>query len=566
MSQLKLDGNLFAQMVIAGSQSLTHHVKQVDALNVFPVPDGDTGTNMNMSLNSGVAEMKKNISGSITQVAESLSKGLLMGARGNSGVILSQLFRGFYKSVSGQESINARQFAEALQNGVQTAYQAVMKPVEGTILTVSKEAARHGMNVARTSDDITFVMEEVLKQAKDTLKRTPDMLPVLKQVGVVDSGGQGLVYVYEGMLSVLKGEVLELGVETQVPTIDLSASMHEHTKSVQSHISADEIEFGYCTEFIIQMDEKGQQSFNEASFREQLSNHGDSLLVVNVDELVKIHIHAEFPGDVMNIAMKYGDLTKIKIENMREQHSHIVNEEFESSYGMEDMKNASAQTEVIEKKTYGIVAVSMGEGIADIFRSLGVDIVISGGQTMNPSTEDIVNAINELNAENAIILPNNSNIIMAAEQAKQIVDIPVAVIPTKTIAQGMASLLAYNAMSDIEQNKDNMTEAFQDVKTGQVTYAVRDSSFEGVNIKEGDFLGIADGKIVASHSDMMETIKDLLEKMVIAEEVLTIFYGEDANVDQVSELEEYISNKYPKLEVDVHNGGQPLYPFIFSLE
>ncbi len=575
MVQQKIDGHLFAQMVIAGAQNLTHHVKKVDALNVFPVPDGDTGTNMNLSLNSGVNEMKRKLSGSITGVSEALSKGLLMGARGNSGVILSQLFRGFYKSLTGQEEVNARQFADGLQNGVQMAYQAVMKPVEGTILTVAKESARHGVTVSRQTDQIVVVMEEVVRQANETLKKTPDLLPILKQVGVVDSGGQGLVYIYEGMLSVLKGEdSIDLGAEADVPSIDLSASMHDISRSAQSHMSTEDIEYGYCTEFIIQMNEAGQKAFNETSFRHQLSNHGDSLLVVNVDELVKVHIHAEYPGEVMNEAMKYGDLTKIKIENMREQHSHILmEEEYEAAYGTGSSLHKQAvkdemdhSTSTNERKPYGIVAVSMGEGIAEIFRSLGVETVISGGQTMNPSTEDIVNAIKELNVEQAIILPNNSNIIMAAEQSQHLVDFPVVVIPTKTIAQGMAAMLSFNPSFDLEKNKVGMTEAFQDVKTGQVTFAVRDTSFEGVEIKEGDFLGIADGKIVTANPDINDTTKALLDSMIEDEEILTIFYGQDAHEDQLNDLQDYIAKKYPKLEVDVHDGGQPLYPYIFSLE
>ncbi|TCS84345.1 DAK2 domain-containing protein [Tepidibacillus fermentans] len=579
MNNQKIDGRLFTQMVLAGAQNLNQHVKDVDALNVFPVPDGDTGTNMNLSLTSGVNELKKRSTDHIGQAADALAKGLLMGARGNSGVILSQLFRGFSKYVSSYESIDSKQFAEALKQGVDTAYKAVMKPVEGTILTVAREAAQEAIKVSRRESDITKVMELTLNKGKKALAKTPDLLPILKQVGVVDAGGQGLLFIYEGFLSYLKGE--QVVINDPQPMVEATRSLsdlaHEQMP-VQAHLSTDDIEFGYCTEFIIGLKDEIVQndSFCELDFRKEISQFGDSLLVVADDEIVKVHIHAEYPGDVLNFAMKYGSLHKIKIDNMREQHSHILLGEgnYHISSGHVAKVNTNQQGKIVdtshielkEKQPYGIVAVAMGDGIAEIFRSLGVDAVISGGQTMNPSTQDIVNAMKEINAENYIVLPNNSNIILAAEQAQDFIDQPVAVIPTKTIPQGMASLLAFNPNTTIEENKESMTEALKSVKSGQVTYAVRDSKYDDLEIKEGNYLGISEGKIVTTSSDMIDTAFTLLRKMIDEEEVLTIIYGADVNEDQVKDLKEKVLEQYPDLEIEVHNGGQPLYYFIFSIE
>ncbi len=567
MEHQKINGNLFTQMVFEGAKNLNNHVKDIDALNVFPVPDGDTGTNMNLSLTSGVNELKSRYQEEhVGKNAEALAKGLLMGARGNSGVILSQLFRGFSKYVNSLKEINSIEFVEALKQGVDTAYKAVMKPVEGTILTVSREAAEEGLKVARRDSNITHVMEAVLRKGKESLVNTPELLPILKEVGVVDAGGQGLIYIYEGFLSVLKGETIPdtlKDVKTIKPIESLKKIAHENMP-VQAKLSTEDIEFGYCTEFIINLNEDIVQknSFLETEFRNNISRFGDSLLVVADDEIVKVHIHAEYPGEVLNFAINYGSLHKIKIDNMREQHTHILHSD-ENDYDnpIENMLDEEQPT-----LPYGIVAVAMGDGIEGIFKSLGVDVVISGGQTMNPSTEDIVNAVKQINAENIIILPNNSNIILAAEQAQSILDKPVAVVPSKTIPQGISAMLAFNPNEAIDENKKTMTESLKHVKTGQVTYAVRDSKFESIDIKEGDYIGIADGKIVTTTTEMIDTSLDLLSDMIDEEEIVTIIYGEDVSKEQVNELEKRLLEKYPDIEIEIHNGGQPIYYFIFSVD
>ena len=574
MNNHKIDGKLFTQMILAGAQNLTAHVKTVDALNVFPVPDGDTGTNMNLSFTSGVNELKKQSTVHVGKAAQALAKGLLMGARGNSGVILSQLFRGFSKHIAQFEEIDSKQFAEALKQGVDTAYKAVMKPVEGTILTVSREAAQEAIKVARRESDVTVVMEKTIQKGKESLARTPELLPVLKEVGVVDAGGQGLIYVYEGFLKVLKGEELDFEVVAtdEDEKVSFSELAHHHLP-VQAKLSTEEIEFGYCTEFIIGLDEEfvKNNSFEEPAFRNKISKFGDSLLVVADEEIVKVHIHAEHPGEVLNFAMNYGSLHKIKIDNMREQHSHILLGEGNYHDTNNQVATINNETEAPseeekELQPFGIVTVAMGDGLVEIFKSLGVDVVVTGGQTMNPSTEDLVKAMEEIHAEKYIILPNNSNIILAAEQAQELMDQPVIVVPTKTIPQGMAALLAFNPSVSLEENKEVMIEALQQVKTGQVTYAVRDSKYDGLEIKEGNFLGIAEGKIVATSEELLETSSELLSKMIDNEEVLTIIYGSDVTKEQLAELEKIINEQFPDIEKEIHYGGQPLYYFIFSIE
>jgi uncharacterized protein len=560
VSVTTLDGKRFAEMVIQGAQHLANNAKMVDALNVFPVPDGDTGTNMNLSITSGAKEVKNNVSGHIGKVGQALAKGLLMGARGNSGVILSQLFRGFAKSIEQKEAINSIEFAQALEAGVETAYKAVMKPIEGTILTVAKDAAKKATAVAKKQPDIVKLMDEIVAEAKASLNRTPDLLPVLKEVGVVDSGGQGLVIIYEGFLAVLKGEKLP-EVSTALPSMDELVSA-EHHKSVQSHISTEDIEFGYCTEFMVRFEEDKLKNnpFSEEKFRNDLSEWGDSLLVVADDEIVKVHIHAEHPGEVLNYGQKYGSFIKIKVENMREQHSSIVAEDHA------EVKAAPAEP-AAKKEEYGIVTVAMGSGIADLFRSIGAKVVIEGGQTMNPSTEDIVKAIQEVNAEKVIILPNNSNIVMAARQAAEVVDQEVIVVPSKTVPQGMTALLAFNPGVDLAQNEANMTEALSHVKTGQITYAVRDTNIDGLDIETGDFMGIFDGKIVVKDKDKLEAAKKLLAAMIDEDaEILTILQGEDAAEEDVKLLTEYVESKFDHVEIEAHRGEQPLYSFIFAVE
>lgn len=559
MSINAIDGKRFAEMVIQGANHLAANANFVDSLNVFPVPDGDTGTNMNLSMTSGAKEVKNNVQVHIGKVGTALSKGLLMGARGNSGVILSQLFRGFAKTIETKAEINAKDFAAALEYGVETAYKAVMKPVEGTILTVAKDSARKGVQAAANSDDLIYVMEEVLKESRASLKRTPDLLPVLKEVGVVDSGGQGLVFVYEGFLAELKGE--KLPDSPSMPKMNDLISA-EHHKSVQSHMNTEDIEFGYCTEFMVKFegDKIAKHAFKEESFRQDLSKHGDSLLVIADEELVKVHIHAEHPGDVLNYAQRYGSLINLKIENMRQQHTNIVGE---------------TQTPLVtnninqkkEKLEYGIVTVSMGSGIGDLFRSIGAHAVIEGGQTMNPSTEDIVKAIKSVNAKKIIILPNNKNIIMAAQQAAEVSEEEVIVISSKTVPQGLTALLAFNPSADIKINEAVMNEALQHVKTGQITFAVRDTSIDGLEIAMNDFMGIADGKIVIKNTDKLKAAEELLAKMLDEDsEILTIIQGEGVTIEEVNALVEYVEDNFGDVEIEIHNGLQPLYSFIFAIE
>jgi uncharacterized protein len=555
-----LDGRRFAEMVMQGAQHLSNNAKAVDALNVFPVPDGDTGTNMNLSMTSGAKEVRNNISEHIGKVGSALARGLLMGARGNSGVILSQLFRGFAKAIESKKEINSVEFAAALEAGVETAYKAVMKPVEGTILTVAKDAAKRAVAVAKKQQDIALVMEEVVKAAKASLKRTPELLPVLKEVGVVDSGGQGLVYVYEGFLAELKGEKVA-NVPASQPSMQELVSA-EHHKNAQSHISTEDIEFGYCTEFMVrfEQDKLRNHPFTEEKFREDLSRFGDSLLVIADEELVKVHIHSEQPGEVLTYGQRYGSLINIKIENMRQQHANIVQEP-------KTPLSTVPVSEKKEKEKYGIVTVAMGEGIANLFKSIGAQAVIEGGQTMNPSTEDIVKAIEQVNAETVFVLPNNKNIIMAAQQAALVVENNVIVIPSKTVPQGMSAILAFNPAVTAEQNEKAMNNALAQVKTGQVTFAVRDTSIDGVAISKDDYMGIADGKIVVSEKDKLTVTKKLLAEMLDEDvEILTIIFGEDVSSEEVDEIVAYVEDEYPDIEVEVHEGNQPLYPFIFSIE
>ncbi|PEZ81410.1 DAK2 domain-containing protein [Bacillus sp. AFS017274] len=556
MSITSLNGKRFAEMIIQGANHLAANAQMVDALNVFPVPDGDTGTNMNLSMTSGAKEVQNNVQEHIGKVGTSLSRGLLMGARGNSGVILSQLFRGFAKAIEHKSEINSEEFAQAFEAGVQTAYKAVMKPVEGTILTVAKDAAKQAVSSAARHQDLIQVMEEIVSEANASLKRTPDLLPVLKEVGVVDSGGQGLVFVYEGFLAELKGEALPVR-SSNGPSMDDMISA-EHHMNVQGHMNTEDIVYGYCTEFMVRLESEklANQPFDEEKFRNDLSEYGDSLLVISDDEVVKVHIHSEQPGTCLNYGQQYGSLIKMKIDNMREQHTAIVGE-----------TNTPLQTKPSTKEKYAVVSVAMGAGISELFKSIGAKSIIEGGQTMNPSTEDIVKAVEEAYADHVIILPNNKNIIMAANQAADVLGDHVTVIPTKTVPQGMAALLAFNPSLDAEENKKAMIEALSHVKTGQITYAVRDTNIDGLAIETGDFMGIAEGTIKVKDKDMTQAAKGLLSDMIDEDsEILTILYGEDATAEDVENLVAFCNENFEDVEVEVHNGKQPLYSFIFSIE
>ena len=548
--------SLFQEMVQAGATRLNKQAEYVNSLNVFPVPDGDTGTNMVMTIENGAKEVSDRSASTVGEAAGIFAKGLLMGARGNSGVITSQLFRGFSQSVKDKEELDGAALAAAFQSGVEVAYKAVMKPVEGTILTVSRGAAIGAKKKAESTNDAVEVMRAALEGAKTALAKTPDMLPVLKEVGVVDSGGQGLVFIYEGFLSALTGEFIASEDFQATPATMSEMINAEHHKSVAGHVATEDIKFGYCTEIMVALKQGPTyvKDFDYDEFRNYLNNLGDSLLVVNDDEIVKVHVHTEDPGLVMQEGLKYGSLVKVKVDNMRNQHEAQVEKE-------------ERQAKPVEEKEYAIIAVVAGDGLADIFKAQGVDYIISGGQTMNPSTEDFVKAVEELNARNIIILPNNKNILMAAQSAAEVIDQPAAVVETKTIPQGLTSLLAFDESKSIEENYERMSASLGDVVSGSVTTAVRDTTIDGLEIHENDNLGMVDGKIVVSNPDMMETLEETFAHMLDEDsEIVTIYVGEDGSEELANELAQALAEKYEDVEVEIHQGGQPVYPYLFSVE
>lgn len=551
----KITTSLFQEMVQAASSRLNKQAEYVNSLNVFPVPDGDTGTNMGMTITNGAKEVADKPASTVGEVGQTLSKGLLMGARGNSGVITSQLFRGFGQSIKGKVELDGKDLAHAFQNGVEVAYKAVMKPVEGTILTVSRGAATAALKKAEETDDAVEVMRATLEGANRALKKTPEMLPVLKEVGVVDSGGQGLVYIYEGFLSALTGEYIASEEFQATPAVMTEMINAEHHKSVAGHVATEDITYGYCTEIMVALRQGPTyvKNFEYEEFRNYLNDLGDSLLVVNDDEIVKVHVHTEDPGLVMQAGLQYGSLVKVKVDNMRNQHEAVLEKD---SY----QKPA-------ERKEYAVIAVAAGEGLTDIFKSQGVDYVISGGQTMNPSTEDFVKAIDLVNARNVIILPNNKNIFMAAQSAAEVAEVAVKVIETRTIPQGFTSLLAFEPNASIEDNFEAMTASLADVKSGSVTTAVRDTTIDGLEIHENDNLGMVDGKIVVSNPDMMETLEKTFAKMLDEDsEIVTIYVGEDGSKDLAQEIADDLEEKFEDIEVEIHVGNQPVYPYLFSVE
>ncbi|OKP82616.1 DAK2 domain-containing protein [Paenibacillus sp. P32E] len=591
MSKRSINGTDFTAMVLAGAEKLQQHAEHVNSLNVFPVPDGDTGTNMNLTMTAGSNELKKNNTASVGQCAGVLSKGLLMGARGNSGVILSQLFRGLGRYAAQYDELNTQQFAAALQTGVDTAYKAVVKPVEGTILTVAKEAARHAVYYARRTTDVTELMTEVLAKAKEALANTPELLPVLKQVGVVDSGGQGLVYIYEGFLQHLMGNGSTAAPATaqgQAPAPAAAPAVltkHDNVlssvqSSAQSQLSTEDIEFLYDMEFFINrlLGNSIKANFDEESFRKALAVNGDSIIVISDDETIKVHVHSKTPGEVLNLALQYGEITQIHILNMREQHRDLLSagmdiapmpEVFADIPKEESSVQAPAVPPADDMALYGFIAVSSGEGISDIFRSLGVDAILSGGQTMNPSTEDFVNAISSISAKHIYILPNNSNIVLAAQQAKELLEgeRDITVIPSKSIPQGIAAAFAFQEDDAVDTNTSNMLEAISQVKSGQVTNAVRDTVIEELEIKSGQYIGISNSKIVSAADDLLEASQALLTSMLVnGDEIVTILTGAEAEEKVTESLENWLEQTFPQVEVEVHEGGQPLYYYLFSVE
>ncbi|HDK3988279.1 TPA: fatty acid kinase catalytic subunit FakA [Staphylococcus aureus] len=545
----KINGKLFADMIIQGAQNLSNNADLVDSLNVYPVPDGDTGTNMNLTMTSGREEVENNLSKNIGELGKTFSKGLLMGARGNSGVILSQLFRGFCKNIESESEINSKLLAESFQAGVETAYKAVMKPVEGTILTVAKDAAQAAVEKANNTEDCIELMEYIIVKANESLENTPNLLAVLKEVGVVDSGGKGLLCVYEGFLKALKGEK----VEAKVAKLDKDEFVHDE-HDFHGVINTEDIIYGYCTEMMVRFG-KNKKAFDEQEFRQDMSQFGDSLLVINDEEIVKVHVHTENPGKVFNYGQQYGELIKLKVENMREQHREVIRKE---------QHTAKPKMETVET---AIITISMGEGISEIFKSMGATHIISGGQTMNPSTEDIVKVIEQSKCKRAIILPNNKNILMASEQAASIVDAEAVVIPTKSIPQGISALFQYDVDATLEENKAQMADSVNNVKSGSLTYAVRDTKIDGVEIKKDAFMGLIEDKIVSSQSDQLTTVTELLIEMLAEDsEILTVIIGQDTEQAVTDNMINWIEEQYPDVEVEVHEGGQPIYQYFFSVE
>ena len=547
----KINGLVLAEMIDLGSKNLAKNAEKINALNVFPVPDGDTGTNMNLSMSSGAKETAANVVENIGELGKSFSKGLLMGARGNSGVILSQLFRGMSQHIVDKKEVNAKEFAEAIQNGVSIAYKAIIKPVEGTILTVAREAAEAGLKAAENTTSVVEVMEAIYAEAQASLKRTPELLPILKEVGVVDSGGQGLVCVYQGFVAALKGEKIEglEAVETNV------VDMQFEDDHDMDFMNPEDIVYGFCTEFTVRLD-KEKKEFNEDKFREDMSKFGDSLLVISDSEFVKIHVHTETPGDVFNYGQQYGELIKIKSDNMREQHREVLRKQ--------EAKQATAPKELKEQ---AMISISMGAGLSKVLTSMGVDYIVEGGQTMNPSTEDIMKAIKEVNAKNIFIFPNNKNIQLAAKQAAELAEENVFVVESKTAPQGLAAVMVYNPQASAEENFANMQEVLSTVSTLEVTHAVRDTNIEGVEIKKDEFMGIRNGKIVVSNLSLNTVLEELLEKSLDEDsEIVTLYLGEESTEEYTDFLEQLIEEKYPDVEVELIESGQPVYPYIIGVE
>ncbi|MFC6261469.1 DAK2 domain-containing protein [Levilactobacillus fujinensis] len=553
----------FGKMVQAASQKLNQNADFINSLNVFPVPDGDTGTNMSLSLQSGAKYERDADSTAVGTLATALAKGLLMGARGNSGVILSQIFRGFSKKLADKETLNAQDLADGFAAGAETAYKAVMKPTEGTILTVVREGAQAGLNTAKKSDDVLAVMDAVYEAAKAALATTPDLLPVLKQVGVVDSGGQGLTFVLESFNDSLNGRVAEEG-DYKPDDAEMDEMIDAaHHQSVQGKLDPDSIKYGYCTEIMVRIG-RGKQvdhDFDYDTFYKYLANLGDSLLVVNDEEIVKVHVHTEHPGKVIAWGQEFGDLAKVKVDNMRMQQETIMEHDEEAA------ADAGAVATAEEPADTAIIAITAGDGLATLFKSLGVTHVVNGGQTMNPSTQDIVDAINQSQAKRAIVLPNNKNIFLAAEQAAKVADVPTVIVHATTVSQGMTAMLGYNPDAELVDNQAAMEDNLSAVKSGQVTHAIRDTQLDGFDIKEGNFMGIVDGTIKVTDADLLKTAVDMVKTMLDDEsEIVTIIYGADTTAEVADQLQQAILALDDELETEVHEGDQPVYPFLISVE
>lgn len=555
MKVTEITASEFQNMIRSGSRRLGKNAEFVNSLNVFPVPDGDTGTNMNLTFQSGAKAVLESDAQHVGELTQKLGKGLLMGARGNSGVISSQLFRGFAKYAADKETLTAKTLAEAFAAGVETAYNAVMKPVEGTILTVAREAAKAALKAAKTDDDAVVVMDAAVKAARKALAKTPDLLPVLKEVGVVDSGGQGLVFIYEGFYEALSGEKT---ADEYVPSDGEMGEMVNatHHQGAQTQLNPDDIVHGYCTEMMVGLGGDGAtKSFDYDAFREYLNTIGDSLLVIADDEVVKVHVHTEHPGTVFRFGHQFGSLDKIKIDNMRLQHESIIEREGSEAEPEQPMAD------------FAVVTICSGKGLGDLFKSMGVSYVLSGGQTMNPSTNDILDAIKAAHAKSVVVLPNNSNIFMAADEAAKEADVDVAIVKSRNVSQGLTAMLAYNPERSLADNAADMTEALGNVVSGQVTQSIRNSTIGGLEIKDGDWIGLINGDIKVATQDQLTTTIDMIAAMMDEDsEIVTLIYGDDTDEATAQHVAEVIEDQFPDVEVEVHEGNQPLYPFIVSVE
>ena len=557
MAMKSINAEMFAKMFLAGAKNLESKKEWINELNVFPVPDGDTGTNMTLTIMAAAKEVGGMESYSMEKLAKCISSGSLRGARGNSGVILSQLFRGLCKVLKEEKEIDVPVMAAALHKAVETAYKAVMKPKEGTILTVAKGGAKKAIELADETDDLVYFMQQVVAEMEIVLAKTPDMLPVLKEAGVVDSGGQGLVEVFLGMMDALEGKEIDYSIE--------GAAMEVKPVKISAQTEA-EIKFGYCTEFIIMLDKEFPME-TELEVKAYLESIGDSIVVVADDDIVKIHVHTNDPGLAIQKALTFGSLTKIKIDNMREEHEEKLIKEA-AKIAEEEAKKAAEAKKAEPRKEMGFISVSIGEGVGEIFKGLGVDYLIEGGQTMNPSTEDMLNAIDQVNAEHIFILPNNKNIILAANQAQALTeDKVIHVIPTKTVPQGITAMINYLPDLSAEENVEAMEEAITTVKTGQVTYAVRDTKIDDKEIRQGNIMGIGDSGILAVGEELeattLEMFKELVDDM---SEIISIYYGEEVDEEKANELGEKVSEMFPDCDVEVHFGGQPIYYYVVSVE
>lgn len=555
-----IDGQMFKMMVISASNNLYNHYPEVDALNVFPVPDGDTGMNMNLTLTSGAKEVQNRSDNDIYSIAKTFSRGLLMGARGNSGVITSQIFRGFAEALEGKKEINAVELADAFVNGSKIAYKAVIRPVEGTILTVIRESSENLKKKIRTFSSIEDAFKILLHEAKESLDRTPNLLPVLKEVGVVDSGGAGLVKILEGMESMIHGDFIERN----------EAEVVDKNGNAQVKADEEESEFGYCTEFILRLGPKEtKKAFNKNRFTSVLNAHGNSLVVVQDEDLVKVHVHTLTPGNIFNYAQQFGEFVKLKCENMTEQHNEILFSENAKDMAASKLSSAPLAAPK-EKKEYALIATSSGSGIDELFKEVGVEYIVSGGQTMNPSTNDFIDAVKKCNAKVCYIFPNNGNIILAASQAKEVLkdEYDIRVIPTKTIMQGVVSAMNFNPDLSNDDNESALNDAISAVKSGAVTFSIKDTEINGVSVKKDEYMAIRESKdIISSFKDKFDALRDLIKHLVDEDSALvTILYGEDVSDEDANALIDEFNNEYPDFEFDIRKGNQPVYSFIVGVE